>query len=143
MPKSNASYRSWITKINSIFIDHAEDLDLVMPMYNLLKYGHNYFMASRNFWNYDRDETDDVVDNASKSKSFKFKIKIIGKTDARTPRSQRPPEAPQNLDGYQSPRSAIPPLNREIVIPLKYLSNFWRSLNFSLIKCEIEPDLSW
>ena len=48
VPKNNAWYRSWIRKINNIFTDHAEDLDLVMPMYNLLKYGDNYSMESRN-----------------------------------------------------------------------------------------------
>ena len=37
-----------------------------MPMYNLLKYGDNYSMESRNLWNYDRDIIDDVIDNASK-----------------------------------------------------------------------------
>ena len=99
-------------------------------------------MTSRNLWNYDRDKIDDVVDNASKSESFTFKMKIIGKTDVRSPRSQRPSQAPQNLDGYQSPRSAIPPLNREVAILLKYSSNFWRFLNFPLIICEIELDLS-
>ena len=107
VPKNNAWYRSWITKINNIFIDHAEDLDLVMPMHNLLKYSDNSSMESRNLWNYDRDKIDDDNDNASNSESFKFKVKIIGKTNARSSQSQWPPQAPQNLDGYQSPRSAI------------------------------------
>ena len=34
-------------------------------------------------------------------------------------------------------------LDKEVFAPLKYLSNFWRSLNLPLINCEIEHDLSW
>ena len=44
--KNNAPFRSWISKINSTLIDNAEDLDIVMPMYNLLKYSLNYSMTS-------------------------------------------------------------------------------------------------
>ena len=40
--KNNARFINCITKINSIKIDNAEDLDVVMPMYNLLKYSKNY-----------------------------------------------------------------------------------------------------
>ena len=51
-----------------------------MPMYNLLEYSQNYSMASGSLWNYYRDETDDVDDNASDGKSFNYKTKIVGKT---------------------------------------------------------------
>ena len=43
--KNNAPFRSCISKINSTFIDNAEDLDIVMPMYNLLEYSDNYSMT--------------------------------------------------------------------------------------------------
>ena len=48
-----------LLSINNTFIDNAEDLDIIMPMYNLLKYSDNYFMISRSLWNYCRDEVND------------------------------------------------------------------------------------
>ena len=57
--KNNVPLRSCITKINNIFIDNAEDLDIVMPMYNLLQYSNNYSMTSGKLWNYYRDEIND------------------------------------------------------------------------------------
>ena len=44
--KNNAPFRSCISKINSTLIDNAEDLDIVIPMYNLLEYNQNYSMTS-------------------------------------------------------------------------------------------------
>ena len=81
--KSNAPFRSCITKINSTLMDNAEDLDIIMPMYNLLEYSQNYSITSESLWNYNRDEIDDVDDNTSERKSFKYKTKIKGKTEAR------------------------------------------------------------
>ena len=49
--KNNASFRSYISKINKTFIDNAEDLDIVMPMYNLLEYSKNYSMTLESLWN--------------------------------------------------------------------------------------------
>ena len=72
----NAPFRSCISKINSALIDNVEDLDIVMPMYNLSEYSQNYSMTSENLWNYYRDE---IHDNASDGKSFKCKTKIVGK----------------------------------------------------------------
>ena len=51
-----------------------------MPMYNLLGYSQNYTITLGSLWNCHRDEIDDVDDNASDSKSFKYKTKIVGKT---------------------------------------------------------------
>ena len=45
-----------MTKINNTFIDNTEDLDIVMPMYNLLQYSDNYTMTSGRLWNYYGDE---------------------------------------------------------------------------------------
>ena len=50
--KNNASFRSCTWKINDIFIDDAGDLDIVMPMYNLLEFSDNYSMASGSLWDY-------------------------------------------------------------------------------------------
>ena len=77
--KSNASFRSCISKINSTFIDNAEDLDIVMPMHKFLEYSQNYYMTSGSLWNYYRGEMVDVNDNASDDKSFKYQTKIVGK----------------------------------------------------------------
>ena len=48
--KNNAPFRSCISKINSKFIDNAEDLDIIIPMYNLLEYSGNYSMTSGSFF---------------------------------------------------------------------------------------------
>ena len=68
-----------MSKINNTFIDNAEDLDIVMSMYNLSEYRDNHSVIWGSSWNYYRDVTDVVDDYASESKSFKYKTKIIGK----------------------------------------------------------------
>ena len=118
-------------KINSTLICNAEDLDIFMLMYNLLEYSQNYSMTSGSLWNYYRGKIDDINDNASDSKSFKYKTKIVGKAPAR-PENEGDPNRP-----------SVPALNIEVTIPLKCLSNFWRFLDSPLINCEIELDLSW
>ena len=76
--KNNAPFRSCISKIKSTLADNAEDLDIVIPMYNLLKYSQNYSMTSESLWNYYRDEIDNINDNSwINDKSFKYKIKIV------------------------------------------------------------------
>ena len=96
-----------------------------MPMYDLLEYGHNYSMTSGSLWNNYRDEVNDVNDNVLQQvKSFGYKRKI------------RPPQPPPNQDGSQPPQPPRPPapdLKVEVTIPLKYLSNFWSSLDLLLI----------
>ena len=57
--KNNAPFRSCISKINNTFIDNAEDLDIVMPMYNQLEYSENYSITSGSLWNYYRYEVND------------------------------------------------------------------------------------
>ena len=54
--KNNTPFRSCISKIKNTLIDSAEDLDIVVPMYNLLEYSDNYSMTSGSLWNYYRDE---------------------------------------------------------------------------------------
>ena len=54
--KNNAPFKSCISKINKIFIGNAENIDIVMPMYKLLKYSNNYSSTSGSLWNYYRDE---------------------------------------------------------------------------------------
>ena len=50
--KNNAPFRSCISKFNSTLIDNSEDLDIVMPIYNLLENSQNYSMTSESSWNY-------------------------------------------------------------------------------------------
>ena len=57
--KNNAPLRSCISKINNTFVDNAENLDIVIPMYNLLEYSDNYSMTSGSMWNYYRHEVND------------------------------------------------------------------------------------
>ena len=59
--KSNAPFRSCISKINNTFIGNAEDLDIAMPMYNLLEYSDNYSITSGSLRNYYRDGVNDNV----------------------------------------------------------------------------------
>ena len=59
--KNNTPFRSCMLKVNNWFTDNAEDLDIVMPMHNLLEYSHNYSMISESLWNYYRDEINDDV----------------------------------------------------------------------------------
>ena len=54
--KNNAPFPSCILEINNTFIDNAEDLDIVMSMYNLLEYSKNYRKTTGSLWNYYRDE---------------------------------------------------------------------------------------
>ena len=112
--KNNAPFINCISKINGVKIDNAEDLDVVMPMYNLLEYSKNYRKTTGSLWNYYRDEPSNPL--SSDSESFKYKTSIVGK-------------APQNNDSLT---------NVKVVIPPKHLSNFWRSLDISLINCEVE-----
>ena len=88
-------------------------------------------MTLRSLWNYYSDENDNINDHASDGKSFKYRTKIVGKTLARYG------------NGGDANQLAVSTLTVDISIPLKYLSNFWRRLDLSLINCEIELDLSW
>ena len=81
--KNNAPFISCITKINGIKIDNAEDLDVVMPMYNLLEYSKNYKKTTGSLWNSYRDEPNSSTDNNNiahsilSSKSFDYKANFI------------------------------------------------------------------
>ena len=61
--KNNAPFVSYITIINGELIEDADDLDIVMPMYNLLKYSKNYRKTIGSLYIYYRDELSDDADN--------------------------------------------------------------------------------
>ena len=61
--KNNAPFTNCISKINGIKIDNGEDLDVVMPMYNLLEYSKSYKKTTGSLWNYYRDEPNSDTDD--------------------------------------------------------------------------------
>ena len=76
--KNNAQFISCISKINGVQVDNADDLDVVMPMYNFLEYNKNYRKTTGRLWNYYGDEPSNSF--SSNSKFFKFKTIITGNT---------------------------------------------------------------
>ena len=137
--KNNASFMKCISKINGVLIDNAEDLDVVIPMYNFLDYSKNYRKTTGSLWNYYRDEPNIYPDNnynqnsITNSESFKYKTSITGKT------SNENQENNENTEQENTKTKKI----IEIVVPLKQLSNFWRTIEMPLINCEIELILTW
>ena len=136
--KNNAPFVSCITRINGELIEDADDLDIVMPMYNLLEYSKNYRKTIGSLYNYYRDELSDNADNNNfgnikvvNSNAFKYKNKITGNTY----------DVLNTADDYVAVKEGTQEI--ELAIPLKYLGNFWRALNMSLISCEISLELKW
>ena len=124
--KNNALFISSISKINNTLIDNAEDLDIVMPMYNLIEYSKNYSKTSGRLRNYYRDEPDSgTVGNINHSirgsKPFDYKTSITGKLENKNVEKERV----------------------KTVVQLRYLSNFWRTLDIPLINCEVSLTFTW
>ena len=115
--KNCAPFTNWINEINNTQVSNAKDIDIVMPMYNLIEYSDNFAKTTGSLWQCFRDEPDDNIED---SESFKSKIKITGKT----------PDDDNEKDV-------------EIMVPLKYLSNFRRTLEMHLINCEVNLILTW
>ena len=121
--KNNASFMECISKINGVLIDNAEDLDVVIPMYNFLDCSKNYRKTTGSLWNYYRDEPIIYPDNnynqnsITNSESFKYKTSITRKT------SNEIQENNENTEQENTKTKKI----IEIVVPLKQLSNFWRT----------------
>ena len=118
--KNCTPFTDCIIQINNIQVDNAKYIDIVMSMYNLKEYSNNYSKASGSLWQNGKDipavdDDGNIVnfngDNATDS--FNFKAKITGQT---------------GNDGTK---------NVEIMVPLKYLSNFWRTLEMTLSNCEV------
>ena len=59
--KTNAPFVSCISKINNTLTDNAEDLDIVISLYNMLEYSKNYSKTTGGLWNYYRDEPNSGV----------------------------------------------------------------------------------
>ena len=115
-----------ITKIDGTTIDDTEDLDLVMPMCNLIEYCSNYSETTANLWFYSRDEVTNFnadIEDTNNFKSFKYNTELIRNT---------------GTDGVNGILR-----NATNLMPLKYLSNFWRSHKMPLINSKIELKLKW
>ena len=115
--KNCAPFTKCINRINSTEIDNAKDINIVMLMYNLIEYSDNYSKTSGSLWQYYKDEPND---NIADSESFKSKVKRTGKT-------------PDNGNTKDV----------EIIVPLKYSSNFWGTLEMPLINSEVNLILTW
>ena len=97
-----------------------------MPMYNLIEYSDNYAKTTGSLWQYckdiparDNNNEIDIFGTNNRTDSFKFKVKFTYQT---------------GNDGTK---------DVEIMVPLKYLSNFWRTLEMPLINCEVNLILTW
>ena len=113
--ENNAPFINCISKINGVKIDNAEDLDVVIPMHNLLEYSKNYRKTTGSLWNYYRDELSNPL--YSNSESSRYKTNITGNTYNLV-------AGDANYDANKVGKNKT-----ELVIPLKHLSNFWRALN--------------
>ena len=123
--KNCAPFTKCNLEINDEHVDTAENLDIVMPMYNLIEYSDNYQDSSATLYQYKRDEPPANIANdltQNNSTSFEYKAELLGD--------------PTVADGIKR-------LNVKIVVPLKYLSNFFRSLEMPLINCKIKLNLTW
>ena len=98
-----------------------------MPMYNLIEYSDNYSDTSGSLWRFKRDEipAGDADLTISNSQSFKYKAALLGKT----------------ADAVGNTNSSVKEV--KIVVPLKYFSNFWRSLEMPLTNCRVYLELKW
>ena len=103
-------------RINETLIDEADFINITMPMYNLIEYSDNYSDTSGSLWQFKRDE---IVNNADVTNN-EYKASIIGDTE------------------NNGTKNGV-----KIAVPLKYLSNFWKSLEMPLINCKVELSLKW
>ena len=110
-------------------IDNAEDLDVVMPIYNLVECSKNYRKTTVSLWTFYRDEPSNPL--SSNSESFKYKTSITGNTY----------NIGDGEAGYNASKAGKN--ETEAIIPPKRLRNFGRTLNFPLINCKIELILTW
>ena len=109
--KNCAPFTNCISEINKTQLNNAKDIDIVMPMYNVIEYSDNYSKTYGILWQYCKDISAVYNNNAivnftdnNLTGSFNFKVKMTGQT---------------GNDGTN---------NVEIKVPIKYLSNFWRTL---------------
>ena len=113
--KNCAPFTGYISEINNAQVDNAKDLDVMMPMYDLIKHSDDYSKTSGNLWQYHRYEPDldnngNIVSFLGNSALFKFEVKLTEKSHA----------AGNTKDV-------------KIAVLLKYSSNFWRALDSNMV----------
>ena len=115
--KNCIPFEKFRTEINETFVDETDFINITMPMYNLLEYSDNYSDTSCSLWQFKRDEITNNADvtNDNNAPSFKYKANLIGNTE------------------NNGTKNGV-----KIAVPLKYLSNFWRSLEMPLFNCKVE-----
>ena len=120
--KNCTPFKKCRTEINETFVDETDFINITVPMYNLIEYSDNYSDTSGSLWQFKRDEIIDNADvtNINNAPSFKYKANLIG-----------------NIENNGTKNEV------KIAVPLKYLSNFWRSLEMPLINCKVELSLKW
>ena len=124
--KNCAPFTNCISEIINTQVDNAKDIDIVTPMYNLIEHSDHYAKTTGSLWQYCKDiparnnnNEIDVFTDGNLTDSFNFKVKFTGQT---------------GNDGTK---------DVEIMVSLKYLSNFWRTLEMPLINCEVNLILTW
>ena len=120
--KNCAPLKDCGTKINDTFVDYADFINIAMYMYNLIEYSDNYSDSSGSLWSFKRDDraNNANVTNDDNAPSFKYKASLITNT---------------NTDGIKK--------WVKLAVPLKHLSNFWRSLEMPSINGKVELSLKW
>ena len=108
MFKHCALYIDCISEVNNIQVGNAKELDVVVPMYNLIQNSNNCSKTSGSLRQYCRDEPDHTI---ADSNSFKFKSRFLNNSD-------------------NTGTAYI-----ETAVPLKYVSNIWRTLEMPLFNC--------
>ena len=126
--KNCVPFTRCVTHINDERVKRAENLDMIMPMYNLIEYSDNYSDSSGTLYQFKENQSpmngiSPLNIALGSSTSFKYKASLLEKTN--------------DADGIN--RSSK---NEKIVVPLKNLSNFFRSLGMPLINCKIHLQLN-
>ena len=118
--KNCAPFRTCSSYINDKFLETAKDIDVTMPMYNFLEYSDNYEDSTGSLYHFKGSEITTGNDNnadvtVANSKPFAYRASLVGDV----------------VNGVG------------LVAPLKYIRNFFRSLEMSLINCKIHLELEW
>ena len=138
--KNSRPFIRCVTHISDEHIDTAENLDIIMNLHNLIEYSDNYLDTSGSLFQYRRDEQNvnnaENIDNvnANDSSSFKYKSNLLKELITR--------DVAANVDPDIANAHRIF-LNAQIVVPLKYLSNFFKSLEMLLINRKLNLELNW
>ena len=120
--KNWAPFKKYLTEIDGTLVGEANFINITMPMYNMIEYSDNYSDTSGSLWGFKWNEIDNNADvsNDDNAPSFKYKASNISNTE------------------NNGTKNGV-----KIAVPLKYLSNFWRSLEMPLINCKVELSLKW